>query len=526
MTTITRKQREIIDREKLILKTARQIFRTHGYLGLNMNRIAEELEYAKGTIYQHFKNKEEIILAMAVGTLKKRTSMFEQAAQFKGKSRFRVAAIGCAAELFVKWYPDHFELEKVLSCGSIIEKTGSKLQEKKATAELKCVSIVGGVVRDGVAAGDIKLPPGVTADQLVFGLWSMSFGGYSVMSCADNLEMMGIEDGFQMVRDSNNRLLDGYGWKPLSTKSTMTKYTILFNKRYLAMDPTTTDRSFFSRKMTLSQSLTWRAAIVLGLPTLVICGWIFLRPLLLSQSQNNDETITAKSQSVFVETIKLQDQAQYEIPIWYTGDVVARRKTLLGFQRAGKVTGVTVDQGDRVTRNQVVASLDHRQLSARIKQLGATLEEAQAQFNELQKGPRQEAIRSAAANVEDLDQQLENALLDLARAKNLLPKKAISQQEFDQTQFRAKTLKSRIDSANAKLDELKSGTRSEQIDAAAARVASAQAANEVAEHDLDDCTLRAPFAGTITLRTWMKARSLELESPLSNWWKATILKSM
>lgn len=218
MTTLSRKQREIIDREALILTTAREIFCSHGYLGLNMNRIAEEMDYAKGTIYQHFKNKEEIILALAVDTLAKRCAMFEKAAQFRGRSRHRMAAIGCAAELFVRWYPDHFELEKVLSCSSIIGKTGTKLQERKNSAELKCVSIVGGVVRDGIAAGDLKFGKQMTPDRLVFGLWSMTYGGYSVMNCEDTVEMMGIDDGFQLVRDNNNRLLDGYGWKPLSTK--------------------------------------------------------------------------------------------------------------------------------------------------------------------------------------------------------------------------------------------------------------------------------------------------------------------
>ena len=218
MSTISRKQREILDREQLILRTAREIFRTRGYLGLNMNRVAEQLQYAKGTIYQHFKNKEEIILAMAAETLQIRTSMFERAAQFQGTSRQRIAAIGCAAGLFVEWYPDHFELEKVLSCNSIIEKTNEKLQDKKNNAELKCVSMVAGVVRDGVAAGDLELTDNTRADELVFGLWSLTYGGYSVMACTETMEMMGITDGFQLVRDNCNRLLDGYSWKQLSTE--------------------------------------------------------------------------------------------------------------------------------------------------------------------------------------------------------------------------------------------------------------------------------------------------------------------
>lgn len=218
MSTISRKQREILDREQLILQTAREIFRTRGYLGLNMNRVAEDLQYAKGTIYQHFKNKEEIILAMAAETLQIRTSMFERAAQFRGNSRQRIAAIGCAAGLFVEWYPDHFELEKVLSCSSIIQKTDENLQDKRTNAELKCVSIVAGVVRDAIAAGDLTLNENSSADKIVFGLWSLTYGGFSVMACTETMNMMGITDGPQLVRDNCNRLLDGYGWTPLSSE--------------------------------------------------------------------------------------------------------------------------------------------------------------------------------------------------------------------------------------------------------------------------------------------------------------------
>lgn len=218
MNHLTPKQQEIQDRSVQVLAVARKLFQRHGYLGLNMDRIAAELGVAKGTIYQHFKNKEDVILALAIETLEKRISMFERAAVFRGRPRERMAAIGCAAELFVQRFPDHFELEKVLACGSIIEKTSANLQIAKSGAELKCISLVGGIVRDGIAAGDLTMPENISPDQLVFGLWSVTYGGYSIMEGEHTLEQMGIADGFQMVRSINNRLLDGFNWKPLSSR--------------------------------------------------------------------------------------------------------------------------------------------------------------------------------------------------------------------------------------------------------------------------------------------------------------------
>ncbi|MDA7950753.1 MAG: TetR/AcrR family transcriptional regulator, partial [Pirellulaceae bacterium] len=70
-----RRQREFQQREDQILLSARKILANQGYLGLNMDKIADEIEYAKGTVYQHFSCKEEIIIALANETLLKRSEM-------------------------------------------------------------------------------------------------------------------------------------------------------------------------------------------------------------------------------------------------------------------------------------------------------------------------------------------------------------------------------------------------------------------------------------------------------------------
>ena len=79
-----------------------------------MDRIAAEMEYAKGTIYQHCPNKEEIIIALANETLAKRTEMFSRAAAFRGLSRERMLSIGVAYQLYIRLHPDHFDVEQIV----------------------------------------------------------------------------------------------------------------------------------------------------------------------------------------------------------------------------------------------------------------------------------------------------------------------------------------------------------------------------------------------------------------------------
>jgi AcrR family transcriptional regulator len=216
METLTPKKREILDREARILDVARPIVVREGYHGLNMERIAEKVHYSKGTIYNHFACKEEIIIALAIENVAKRVELFKRAAQFRGCPRHRMIAIGEAAERFVRKHPDYFLFEKILQLDSVREKTSEKRRAVIQGCEMQCVSVVAGVVRDAIAAEDLVLPNGFTPEKLVFGLWSLTSGAFSIVFTSDSLGQMGLEDPFETVREHSDALLDGHGWKPLS----------------------------------------------------------------------------------------------------------------------------------------------------------------------------------------------------------------------------------------------------------------------------------------------------------------------
>ncbi len=199
MSTQTRKQREIQEREERILEVSRPLLIEQGYHGLSMDRVAESLQYSKGTIYNHFSCKEEIIIALAIQTTEKRAGLFERAAAFQGSSRERVHAIGAAATLFVQLFPDHFKLETIIRSASIWEKTSEKRRAVMRSCESRCTGVVAGVVRDAVAQGDLALPNELAPEDLVFGLWSISYGAFSIITTSDQLVDLGIREPFMAV---------------------------------------------------------------------------------------------------------------------------------------------------------------------------------------------------------------------------------------------------------------------------------------------------------------------------------------
>jgi AcrR family transcriptional regulator len=216
MATKTRKQREIEARHRKILKVAGRHLLEKGYLGLSMDKIAAEVEYSKGTVYQHFNCKEAVVATLALETARIRIGLFETAATFRGSPRERMTAVGLAAELFVLHFPDHFLCEQIAR-NAVREKISAEQQQELAFCEQRCMGVCTGLVRDAIAAGDLTLPPDTCAEELAFGLWAAAYGVFSiVVSKTFPLKLLGIEDPLVTLRKNQHRLLDGYGWRPLS----------------------------------------------------------------------------------------------------------------------------------------------------------------------------------------------------------------------------------------------------------------------------------------------------------------------
>jgi AcrR family transcriptional regulator len=218
MATATRKQRDMEQREALILKVAQEMLVVDGYLGMTMDRIATQCEYSKGTIYNHFPNKEEVVAALAVQTMNLRADLFNRASTFGGKSRERMAAVGYSLELFVRLYPHQFKALSIIQAASVRQKTSDERQQALQACDNRCMAIVTGIVRDGIAQGDLVLPAGTTSEHLTFGLWTMNYGAYTVMGTDIPLAELGIDDPFQVTHRNSQLLLDGYDWRPLSSE--------------------------------------------------------------------------------------------------------------------------------------------------------------------------------------------------------------------------------------------------------------------------------------------------------------------
>jgi AcrR family transcriptional regulator len=212
-----RKERERAAREELILDHAQRMLLRDGFQNLNLDELAEAVEYSKGTLYLHFKTKEDLALAVVTRALKERADFFERALSFKGRSREQVAAVGFACCHFAKAYPDYYNVEMMLKSQSFWEKSDEVRQHLYAMQGGRCFRVMHRMVTEALQKGDLpagKIPP----EQIVFSIASTAIGSHIMARNSHALMMAGIDDPLKVLCQTVHIFLDGLNWKPLSTE--------------------------------------------------------------------------------------------------------------------------------------------------------------------------------------------------------------------------------------------------------------------------------------------------------------------
>src|SRR5262249_45848274 len=157
-----------------------------------------------------------------------------------------------------------------------------------------------------------------------------------------------------------------------------------------------------------------------------------------------------------------------------SGYVTPRRRATIAAKITGRVTGVFCDEGTGVQEGQLLATLDDSDAKK-------ALESAKADRN------------SAQAAITDLQVQLRNANIELKRADQLQKAGVQTQEQLDNARTNADSLVAKIELAKA------------QVAGSESRINEAQQA-------VDNCTIRAPFAGIVVSKD---AQVGEMVSPIS-----------
>lgn len=227
MVSLTRKQRELLDREALILDAAQKMIHQHGYNHLTMDRIAETVEYSKGTIYNHFDSKEDLVCSLCCRCINNLIDVFERAYHYDGPTRERYSAIGIGYSLYHQLHPMDSQNLQTVKNNTVREKVSVEKLAEIESLELKITKIAQSIVQEAIDCGDLDKKHQDQVSTIVFGCWSMHYGALLLDQSDIPLQELGFSPVVSMLWRNTNIYLDGYQWLPLSTTTNSTK---LFEK--------------------------------------------------------------------------------------------------------------------------------------------------------------------------------------------------------------------------------------------------------------------------------------------------------
>lgn len=239
---------------------------------------------------------------------------------------------------------------------------------------------------------------------------------------------------------------------------------------------------------------------------LVAAGLIGTGAVTYSVIQRQSTPIDISTMTVPVESQSLQ------VRITASGTVQPVQTVNLSPKNPGILAELLVQQGERVTKGQLIARMENEDAEAQLLQARARVARAEAQLSAVRTGNRPEEIaqaearvRQAEARVNEARARVELAEQRVGRNQSLASQGAISQDQLDEILSEAESATASLGQAQANLLEARrslelsrNGSRVEDIAAAEADLAEAKGNLRAAEVNKQDSYLYAPFSGTIT----------------------------
>lgn len=228
---------------------------------------------------------------------------------------------------------------------------------------------------------------------------------------------------------------------------------------------------FYCSRETVTPYAKWSLAVV------------YASVLLLAGCQGKPEVAADQPLPV---RLQLPHRVQQPVSVSVSGTVEANITALTAFQVGGRVLHVYVEEGQRVTKGQILADLDPADYQNAYKAAAGEADAASAVNAKATTGLRQQELEQARIDFERSQDEYQ-------RLKYLYDHQSLPANDFHKIEAAYFASQQRYDMAQ-------SGTRVEDKQAASAQYFAATAQTQEARKRLGDCQLRAPISGFIGMR--------------------------
>lgn len=216
---------------------------------------------------------------------------------------------------------------------------------------------------------------------------------------------------------------------------------------------------------------------------------------LLVGCSSNVETM-AEPKIYPVKTIEVKTES-LPVSLEYEGITGGSEVRKLSFKSTAKIAKIYVKKGQYIKKGDPLVELDKTDLMIALEAAKYQMDAAEAQYNKAVNGAQQEDIAKAEIAVKNAEDNL-NYLKDLYEKNlQLFEEGLVSQQDLNNLKLQLDNAQSSLNLANQNLQQIKNGTRQEDIEALLAQLNMAKTDYSAKQNLVQDASLIADMNGYV-----------------------------
>ncbi len=194
-----------------------------------------------------------------------------------------------------------------------------------------------------------------------------------------------------------------------------------------------------------------------------------------------------------------------------TSIIKSEQEVILSAQRSGKVTQMKLEEGDEVSKGEIVVEIDREEAKARLMEAEANLHAARARLGQTEAGVSMERIQTES-QVNQTKATLDNAFREWERQKVLFQRGVAAKSSLDRAEEAYLVAKAQHERALGNLDLNK--VKERDVAAAKAIVQQMEAASRLAQIQLGYSEIVAPFNGVVSKKWISQGEFVSIGSPI------------
>lgn len=156
MGTLERKARERLVRENMILDAAEDVFFSQGFDHSTMDDVAKTAELSKGSLYNYFKNKNELCIGIVGRSFRLLIQYMEKALNKKSSGLDKISAMAKSFLLFKQENPEYYCALQSYQHHSSGCGVDSKFLNSSMDENIHINGLIQEFVKAGIADGSIR----------------------------------------------------------------------------------------------------------------------------------------------------------------------------------------------------------------------------------------------------------------------------------------------------------------------------------------------------------------------------------